>query len=73
MHNSILHQHKIWDQHRALRYLLYLQGHYNEKCDVFSFGILVWAMLSEERPFAGKDLTFFFNPMLNIHGMYKNL
>jgi hypothetical protein len=47
-----------------------LQGHYNEKCDVFSFGILVWAMLSEERPFAGQDVTSFFNPMLDILGMY---
>lgn len=38
---------------------------YTEKCDVFSFGIILWEVLSREQPF--KDIEFTFSIMWSVH------
>ncbi|XP_037028070.1 mitogen-activated protein kinase kinase kinase 7 [Bradysia coprophila] len=38
---------------------------YTEKCDVFSWGIILWEVLSREQPF--KDIEFTFSIMWSVH------
>lgn len=38
---------------------------YSEKCDVFSFGIILWEVLSREQPF--KDIELTFSILWNVH------
>lgn len=38
---------------------------YSEKCDVFSFGIILWEVLAREQPF--KDIEVSFGILWNIH------
>lgn len=38
---------------------------YSEKCDVFSFGIILWEVLSREMPF--KDIELTFSILWNVH------
>lgn len=38
---------------------------YSEKCDVFSFGIILWEVLSREQPF--KDIQLTFSILWNVH------
>lgn len=38
---------------------------YTEKCDVFSWGIILWEVLSREQPF--KDIELAFGIMWSVH------
>lgn len=38
---------------------------YTEKCDVFSWGIILWEVLSREQPF--KDIELTYGIMWNVH------
>lgn len=38
---------------------------YSEKCDVFSFGIILWEVLAREQPF--KDIELTFSILWNVH------
>ena len=49
-----------------------LKKKYNEKCDLWSIGVILYVLIAKEPPFKGKKLDQVFNEVLNSKPNFNN-